>query len=167
MKGCIIRDVEYLVTKYNTRDPFTLCELLNINLFQHDLGKVLKGYYLYYNGFHNIVIDYHLDKTEQKVIIGHELGHVVEHSKISRAFTESRLGVDENTLEREANLFCAELLIPDEDFIQLAKLGYTFDAICEELNFDSWLVDLKIRMLNTKGYQFSCPYIATKDSIKK
>ena len=167
MKSHIIQDVERIVKEYNTRNPFALCEHLDINLFHHNLGDILKGYYLFNNSQHNIVINTNICIDEQRIVLGHELGHAVEHSALSCAFTESRVGVNINKLETEANLFCAELLIPDEEILSLISYEYSFYSICEELCFPDWLLDYKIQMLINKGYSnFRYLYLANKDSIK-
>ena len=168
MKRNIINDVSDLVLKYNTRNPFTLCDYLNINLFMHNLGSYLKGYYLMYNNNHNIVINETLFKSEQTIVLGHELGHVMEHSFIPRAFSESNIGSLEDKIELEANLFCAELLIPDMEILSLIDENYSFYSICEELGFPEWLIDCKIRLLIDKGYnEFRYLYIVNRNSIRK
>ena len=41
----IIRAVEKLIKKYDTRDPYELCKLLGIKIHYYDLQKKLKGFF--------------------------------------------------------------------------------------------------------------------------
>lgn len=167
MKKTIVSDVCEIINTHNTRDPFLLCNLLHINLFYHNLYNILKGYYIFYNKQHNIVINNTISKNEQRIVLGHELGHAIEHASLSQAFTESRIGINGDKLEFEANLFCSELLIPDEEILSLINYEYSFGSICEELGFPPWLIDCKLHMLIYKGHkELHYLYIANKNSIK-
>ena len=167
MKDHIIKCVTELIDKYHTRDPLNLCTLFDdLNLHFHSLGDLLKGYYIYYQGQHNIVIETSLSRTEQKIIAGHELGHVFLHSGYSRAFQETMIGKTYNKIELEANIFCAELMIPDEEIISLMKTCGSISYLTGELSLPDWLIDCKIQALKNKGYDLPYLYIVTKDSIK-
>lgn len=41
----IIRVVEKLIKKYDTRDPYELCRLLGIKVHYHDMQRKLKGFF--------------------------------------------------------------------------------------------------------------------------
>lgn len=166
-KPSIINLVADLVDRYHTRDPFELCDYLNINLYKHKLGS-LKGYYLFYNNNHHIVLNSNLTRREQRIILGHELGHALEHSGLSHFFSETaNLLESKDRIELEANLFCAELLISDIDILSFAEYDSSINNLCDCLALPDWLIDCKVQMLISKGYtDFHYMYIATKNSIK-
>ena len=167
MKGYIIQQVDKIVKEYHTRDPINLCSTLdNMNLYFHSLGGLLKGYYIYYQNQHNIVIEKSLTDIQRKIVIGHELGHAFLHTGYSRAFQETMLDNVYNKLELEANIFCAEFLISDEEIISLIKEYKTLSSITGELSLPDWLIDCKIQALKNKGYNLPYLYIVNKDSIK-
>lgn len=166
MKDCIINTVSEIISTYKTRNPFELCDLIpNVNLYFHFLGDILKGYYLFYNDMHNIVIDNTLSRIDQLIVIGHELGHLFLHSQFAVAFRET--GFDNtDKIELEANIFCAELLISDENIISLINQSYPLDMISYEISYPAWLIDCKIQALKRKGYDLPFLYIANRSSIK-
>ncbi len=112
----IKRRVKNLEKKYGTRNPYKLCEFLNIEVIYMDLGN-LKGIFkkVITNNF--IVINENLDEFCQKVVLAHELGHAILHnSKDIQTLKDYDLFPKySNRLEVEANTFAAELLI-DDDF---------------------------------------------------
>ena len=86
----IIDTVEKLVKKYGTRDPYELCRLLGIKIHYHDMQKKLKGFFYYQSRQKNIVIDSNVNKILERILIAHELGHAILHTKIAmmRGFHE-------------------------------------------------------------------------------
>ena len=165
-KPSIAKSVSNLINQYHTRNPFELCDCLGINIYRHNLGA-LKGYYLYLNNKHNIALNTALSRYEQKIILGHELGHALEHSGISRFFSETSLESGDR-IELEANLFCSELLISDKVLLSSVQYNPSLESLCEELCLPDWLIDCKIQMLISKGYtSFNYLYLVKKDSIKR
>mgnify|MGYP006910467043 CR=1 FL=1 len=59
----IIRAVEKLIKKYDTRDPYELCKLLGIKIHYYDLQKKLKGFFYYQSRQKNIVIDSNVNEV--------------------------------------------------------------------------------------------------------
>ncbi len=58
-----------------------------------------------------------------------------------------------NQMEYEANVFAAQLKLPDEDVWECVYNGYDIAATARALHSDINLVALKIAELNRRGYQ--------------
>ncbi len=58
-----------------------------------------------------------------------------------------------NQMEYEANVFAAQLKLPDEDVLECVYNGYDLAATARALHSDINLVALKIAELNRRGYQ--------------
>ena len=56
--------------------------------------------------------------------------------------------------EYEANIFAAELLLPDEQILDLIDMGYDSEQIARKMYADVNLVGIKISTLIRKGYNF-------------
>ncbi|WP_332649753.1 ImmA/IrrE family metallo-endopeptidase [Lysinibacillus sp. 54212] len=114
--GWIKQKVEGLYKKYKTRNPFTLAKLLNIQIFYWDLPEEIRGFYQYEKRNRFIFINSNLSLEEQLVVCAHELGHALFHKNVNTTFMSKNTFLSVSKIEREANRFAAELLIPDEDF---------------------------------------------------
>lgn len=103
----IIETVDKLVRKYHTRDPYELCQLLGIKIHYYDLQKKLKGFFYYQSRQKNIVIDHNVNGILERILVAHELGHAVLHTKIAmmHGFQEMEVFDDRSIEENEAN-FC-------------------------------------------------------------
>lgn len=51
--------------------------------------------------------------------MSHELGNAVMHRKLNRYFIHNKTFLPDSKIETEANLFSAELLIPDETIMEI------------------------------------------------
>ena len=116
----IIETVDKLVRKYHTRDPYELCQLLGIKIHYYDLQKKLKGFFFYQSRQKNIVIDNNVNNILERILVAHELGHAVLHTKIAmmRGFQEMEVFDDKSIEENEANFFAAELLLEDKEVLE-------------------------------------------------
>lgn len=108
--------VENLYTKHGTRDPFELASCLNIIVTFWDLHKDINGFYQYEKRNRFIFINNSIKHEMKSIVCAHELGHAVLHTKTSTPYTKSNTWLSVNKIEREANRFAAELLIPDDSF---------------------------------------------------
>jgi Zn-dependent peptidase ImmA (M78 family) len=112
----MIKDiVNGLVETYKTNNPFELCDMLNINIMYNNLGTEIKGFFQRTpNGFEIIHINSILSYANKKYICAHELGHAILHVDLSISFfIENGLNNYRNKYESQADIFAAELLIPD------------------------------------------------------
>ena len=114
-----------LVSKYKTRDPFTIAEALGIRvLFCEDFGP-LKGMYRVVNRNRFIFINKELDGQMQRIVCAHELGHdqLHRHMANGRTLHEFTLYDMKNKSEYEAKLdaFIKDLRQKSEAALETAK----------------------------------------------
>jgi Zn-dependent peptidase ImmA (M78 family) len=157
-----------LVKKYDTRDPFQLCEAIGIQVFYADLGS-LKGMYKYLKRNRFAAINEKLDPFTQALVCAHELGHDILHQDLARkvCLQEFMLYDMKSRPEYEANLFASEILLPDDRILDLAYEGYDIEQISKELCTDINLVALKVSSMNTRGFQFKNTIDSKTDFLRK
>lgn len=110
--------VQGLIEIYETRNVYELVNFLEIGLIKKELPTGMKGKFfrdLFDNEF--IFVSNDLCPQEEKIVIAHELGHLILHTKLTTSYyTENHL-LNKDQIEYQANKFAAELLIPnDVDF---------------------------------------------------
>ncbi len=105
-------EVAKLIKKYKTTDPFRIAKAKHIMVFREILGNIW-GYHNYDSRFHFIHINNLLSEQEELITCAHELGHVVLHPKTSTSFLKRSTFFSVDKIERQANRFAAELLLPD------------------------------------------------------
>ena len=71
--------VDKLVEKYETADPWILCERLNIIVLISDLPIGVKGFYQLIKGRQIIHISRWVSNTQMKLVCAHELAHAILH----------------------------------------------------------------------------------------
>lgn len=57
-------------------------------------------------------------------------------------------------MEYEANMFAAQIALPDEEILEYIYGGYDVGQIARAMSSDINLVALKVSELNTRGYRF-------------
>lgn len=165
----ISEKINKLIRKYDTRNPFELCDNLNIRIRYKDLGTAIKAYYFYQSRIKNIVLSTRSGRIVQKILCAHELGHALLHDELAamRGFQELELFDTTSRTEYEANLFAAELLIDDNELLSLLNDNEkSFFGVAKELYVPAELLDFKFRILKNKGYHLEAPYIAQADFLK-
>lgn len=113
MKNLIINKVNKLISKYGTRDPRELADFLGVVIIEKPLGKVY-GAYMYVKKTRIIFINDSISDSMKKIVLAHELGHSILHRKENCYFMKNKTLLVTNKFERQANLFAANLLIPDD-----------------------------------------------------
>lgn len=135
--------VNGLIEMYSTRDVYELLNNLEVTLIRKELFKNEKGrFFRDMFGNETIFISNNLSEEEEKIVIAHELGHLILHTDLNTSFyTENHL-INKNKLEMEANKFAAELLIPDDVEIYEDE---TISHLACRLNVSEELIKLKFR----------------------
>ena len=164
----IIETVDKLVRKYHTRDPYELCQLLGIKIHYYDLQKKLKGFFYYQSRQKNIVIDHNVNGILERILVAHELGHAVLHTKIAmmHGFQEMEVFDDRSIEENEANFFAAELLLEDGEVLECLS-EHTFFETAKMLYVPAALLDYKFSLLHEKGELVNSMYIRKADFLKE
>ena len=145
-----------LIRKYDSVNPFELCDCLGIKVQEDDIGS-LKGMYVYIKRNRYIVLNNNLDREMRRLVCAHELGHDQLHREMAKYnfIHDSDLNDMSSKPEYEANVYAATILIDDAEFIELAQSGYDIQYISSELGVDSNLIVLKGRLLNSRGYRLN------------
>ena len=71
--------VDRLVKKYETADPWILCERLDIIVLISNLPVGVKGFYQLIKGRQIIHISRCISNTQMKLVCAHELAHAILH----------------------------------------------------------------------------------------
>ncbi len=165
----ICKKINSITEKYDSRDPFEICKAMDIHIYYKDLGTYIKAFYYYQSRIKNIVINTSSCTVIRRILCAHELGHAVLHGNLAaiRGFQETELFDRVVPTEYEANLFAAELVIPDDELFELlSDRDKSFFCIAEELYVPAELLDFKFRILKRKGYNINIPTAATADFLK-
>lgn len=134
--------VQKLKDKYNTNDPYKICDELDIWVYKEPLGKI-KGHYTKYEGVKVFFINDNLNHVESKFCCAHELGHAILHPDSNKYFNMAYTYFIHEKAEIEADKFAAELLIDDE-LIEEYK-GYSIETISNATGIDSKYLELKLK----------------------
>ena len=134
--------VATLTKRYCTADPFSLAEQLNIIVFNVPLGE-LQGFYMYLKKHRTIFLNSDIEDTDlRRVVLAHEIGHAVLHTKINSYFMRKSTFLNTSKYEIQANRFAAELLIPDE--LIEKNPGMTAAQIANLAHVTPELIDYKL-----------------------
>lgn len=155
----ILDQVQLLRERYHTSRPEILAVELGIDIQYHDIGS-LKGYYLVDRKRRYIVLNNSLDEGMLQLVCAHELGHDRLHQELA-GFTvwhERNLFDSRSKAEREANLFAAELLIPDLEIHSLLNQHLSLETISKCLALPVDLVLFKIQALRMTGWKIELPW---------
>lgn len=167
----IVNAVYRLQKKYDETDPFRLAKAMKVQIRLRSMGSYdgcCKGFFVVSRRIKHITINSDLSDLLQRVVMAHELGHCVLHKDyaFSAPFHEANMFAYTDSKEYEANIFAAELLLPDDKVLQLLNIGEPFFEAAKELYVPYELLDFKIRILKKKGYQVEAPIMSQGDFLK-
>ena len=120
----VAEQVQKTIKKYKTRNLFSICEQKNIEIIYADLEPDVRGFYQYYKRKSIIHLNCNISEEEQYIVLAHELGHVIMHKDYNCIFLSRYTYMTKDIYEHQANLFAAELLLPDEVPIEYQELSY-------------------------------------------
>lgn len=119
MRDVVVSEVEKLIKKYKTRDPFEIAKRLGIHVIPWHFPDEVQGMYKYERQQKFIFLNANLG-GDRPFVMGHEVGHAVMHPKHNASFLRKSTLFPESKFERQASQFAVELLLPDE-YIQEYK----------------------------------------------
>lgn len=97
--------------QWGTREPLELCDQLGIAVLMVQLPSSVRGFSFQVRDRRAICINRELERSLQRQVCAHELGHCLLHPQQNLVFmTEHTLQVSQR-FEREADEFCAALLL--------------------------------------------------------
>lgn len=154
----ICTQVQKIRDKYGESNPFRLCDEMGIVILFAPMGTsrtACKGFYLTQSRIKSITVNGDLSEDFQRIICAHELGHAVLHRGCSgvNAFHDFSFFDGVDRLEYEANLFAAELLLPDDEVLKILNDDLSFFQAAAKLYVPAELLDFKFRTLKWKGYK--------------
>ena len=137
----IKRLVAYYVRRFDTSDPFKIADQLGV-LYQ--IGNCKNdGCYMFLKNHRYIFLSNHLNDTELKLVMAHELGHALLDRKSNCYFIRNKTLLLNSKLERRANLFAAYLLITDEMIIE--HKDFTESQFTISTGYPKELIELRLR----------------------
>jgi Zn-dependent peptidase ImmA (M78 family) len=153
----IIRCADKLVRRTGSREPELIALDLGITIMDVPF-KTQKGVYKIIERNPFIFIKEDLDERMRRIVLLHEIGHDRLHRHQAKQFQEFRLfDMTNNTMEFEANLFAAQVALPDDVILDYIYQGYSVDQIAGEMESDINLVAIKVSDLCRRGYSFRVP----------
>ena len=168
----IFREVDRLQRKYHQTDPFKMCDDMGIMVAFEPMGVyegACKGFFLSQSRKRIITINADLPSHLHRLIAAHELGHAVLHRTAMgvNAFHDFELFDGTSTMEYEANVFAAELLLPNDDVLEQLNDDVSFFGAASRLRVPPELLDFKFRVLKRKGYKVIDPPIMSQSNFLK
>lgn len=167
----IKREANRLKMKYQTKDPFEVCDALHIRVSLMPMGKhegSSKGFYLTNSRCKVATINSDLPEHIQRIILPHELGHGVLHVTPKLCtFHELTVLNETNRLEYEANIFAAEFMLNDDDVMDALQMKMNFFQTASLLEVPPELLDFKLRLLQREGHDVVAPYIGRATFLKR
>ncbi|MBC8570604.1 ImmA/IrrE family metallo-endopeptidase [Zongyangia hominis] len=130
-----------LIAAFSTRDPFELCDALDILVLKADLPIGMNGFFTTLLGHRVIYLALGLPRERQRQICAHELGHALLHQQMNRLFMEKSTHLAQGRYEREADLFAACLLI-DDNMLKEGE-GRTIEELSCLAGVDRRLMELR------------------------
>lgn len=147
-----------LVKKARSKDPYKIAESIGIDVILCDF-KRQRGMYKIVLGNRFIFLKSDMEEQMKNIVVFHEIGHDTLHRKealLSGGFREFDLFGNLNVrMEYEANLFAAQAMISDEDFMEYADMGYSLAQIAAAMDTDVNLASYKVNILSEKGYKLN------------
>ena len=160
----IKQEANRLKIKYQTDDPYEICDAMKIEVMKRPMGKnslSCKGFFMVNSRCKLIMLNSDLSESIQRIILAHELGHAALHESAAlSAFHEIALFDNTDRMEYEANIFAAEFLLEDADVMEALGNGDDFFRVANCLGVPPELLDFKLRILQRQGIEINAPYIA-------
>ena len=128
------KTADEIVDTYNSRDPERIAKLCGILIKEVDWDKQ-SGAYTEILRQPVIFISKNLRRSMRSVVIAHELGHHFLHRKEAAevgGFKEFEVfNMTKSNLEYEANIFAAQLLLPDDAVKEMVYNGFDSQKIAQ------------------------------------
>lgn len=140
MKKSIKSTVAYFVKKVDSRNPFEIADRLKIEYIIGPMGRY-SGCYLYLKKHRCIFLSDELSERELTLVMAHELGHAILHRRENCYFIRNKTFLSTAKMEKEANTFAAELLIPDS--LILENPGYSKSQLARLAGYSEMIMEFK------------------------
>lgn len=153
-------EAEKLVKRFGTRDPFLLAERTGVTVLFRDF-EAQKGAFSVVLGQMFIFLNASLDEHEAATVLAHELGHSRMHLDLAQkgALCEYDLFNLKTSVEYEANVFAAHLLIDPDEMQECLSQGMDLYACAGTLNVNVNLLIIELAEMNRRGGRYALPYL--------
>lgn len=153
----IIKLADNIVKEHDTRSALSLAQALDMTIIEASF-KEQKGVYICIEELPYIILNQDLSDEMRNIVVLHEIGHHLLHREVASAFHETNLfDMSCHNMEYEANLFAAQVMLPDDETVDLIKQGYSMTQIAATMNTDPNLVALKATDLKRRGLALNIP----------
>lgn len=125
----IVAYADRIMARFGTRCPFELCSALNIVLRNVELPDPVKGFYVDILEQPFIYLNNGLSDEEKRVILAHEMGHALLHSKQNSLYLRSATYIVVSRYELQADMFAAHILLDDHLFDEVRSGLDTLEKI--------------------------------------
>jgi Zn-dependent peptidase ImmA (M78 family) len=163
-------EVEKVIEKYNTRNPFELLDAMGaITRISYAFKPTgLKGFATIMNGISYAVINGNLGEQDRLIVAAHEAAHLILHEidilqspagaiKDFNIFSNTYKG-NRGRLEAEANSFSADFLISDDEVMDvITNPDRDFYSSASELYLPPPLFAFKLYSMVQRGYDIRNP----------
>lgn len=137
--------VDYYVKKCGSRNPFDIADYLKIQIQIGQLGTPC-GCYMFLKNHRCIFLNENLPENEMNLVMSHELGHAIMHRKLNCYYIRNKTLLLDSKIEREANSFAVNLLIPDETIIEIIdNQNCTLEYMSRMLGYNQKLIELRMK----------------------
>lgn len=144
-------DIKNIVQKISNRvsshNPFEIADSLNIRVLYLPLGNTL-GYFTKFRRFKFIILNENCPENLLPFVCAHELGHSILHRGVNTPFLKRNTLFSVDRIEKEANTFAVELLLPDDLLVDYE--GMPISSVARFAGIPEGLEDLKT--LSNKFY---------------
>lgn len=150
-----IEQANSLVRKHGTRNADRLASEVGIIVVPRNFVKQ-KGVYKVIERNRYVFIKSDLHPVMRSIVLLHEIGHDMLHreeSVVAGGFKEFNIfDMQDRRMEYEANVFAAQISLPDEEMLDYIYKGYDVGQIAKAMKSDINLVALKADALIALGY---------------
>lgn len=152
----IVQKANELIDLCGTRDPHKIAKDIGVDILYYPFARQRGAYkVIMRNRF--IFIKDNLNPIMENIVLLHELGHDLLHREEATkngGFKEFEIfDMRENRMEYEANIFVAQIALPDDEFLDYCERGYDMQQIARAMNSVINLVGLKADTLISQGYR--------------
>ncbi len=159
----IFDQAQRLRKRYKTSDPYELLDAMGAivvksNAYPRD---GLRGYCTIMNKSKYVVINQKQPTEEQRVVAGHEAGHLILHSlelKAGAPMQDFDVYNVTSRLERQANFFAADFLINDDEVLDLMRShDADFFVVAKDLCIPAPFFAFKLYSMVNRGHSMRVP----------
>lgn len=152
----IVKTANRLVYELGTRNPHRMARELGIEIIPLDFKRQRGAYkVLMRNRFIFVKSDLH--PVTENIVLYHEIGHDTFHRDEAikaGGFKEFNIfDMRESRMEYEANIFAAQVSLPDDEILEYIEKGFDIQQIARAMHSDINLVALKTDTLIAQGFR--------------